>query len=408
MMRHASFAPTLFFAVLGGLGCSRGESPPPREEFLVAAGDSTYWVQSSRSGIRVRGAPITLARIGGRFHEVYVADDDRSFEQAVFVSPRLFRRDLLTGDSTLVWQDTTFDALVADYERKNPADRRLEPDEDAPDEPRSSNSSELGLIELHGPYLSFEYHRDVDTDDTPAWHATRRGVVDLRTGSQVSIAKLFGDTTEHRVVRLGRRAYLSMLDSVMSAKGEGARRAAQALGDFHFDPLSYALADVEGSPAIAFHAPGRGDGTSGGVTLPLPAIEVSESGWWRRDVRPELPDIDEQAGRERWANGANVVEARYDTASDAAQLVLVGRGGREWSLARVGTPVYRIHWIGRTTLDSVGRNRLARAFAEAASYDENVRLVSHPPRATRRLARNARTRHPVTAASRRIAPTKRS
>jgi hypothetical protein len=407
-MRPASFAVMLAFSVLGALACSSRESLPPNEEFLVAAGDSTYWVQASRSGIRVRGAPITLARLGGRFHEVYVADDDRSFEQAVFVSPRLFRRDLLTGDSALVWQDTSFDGLVAEYERRHPGDRRLEPEEDAPDEPRSSNSSELGLIELHGPYLSFEYHSDVDSDETPAWHATRRGVVDLRNGRQVSIATLFGDSVEERVVRLGRRAYLSALDSVMAAKGEGARRAAQALGDFRFDASSYGLADVEGSPAVAFHAPGRGDGTSGGVTLPLPAIVVGESSWWRRDVRPELPDVDEDAGRERWANGANLVEARYDTASDAAQLVLIGRGGREWSLARVGTPVYRIHWIGRTTLDSVGRNRLARAFAEAATYDENVRLVSHPARAARRHGRGTRARHQVTAAARRVAPTNRS
>jgi hypothetical protein len=407
-MRYASLPTILALVALGAIGCAGGESPPPSEEFLVAAGDSTFWVQTSRAGIRVRGAPITLARIGGRFHEVYVADDDRSFEQAVFVSPRLFRRDLLTGDSVLVWHDTTFDGVVAAYQRRNPEDRPLEPDEDTPDEPRSSNSSELGLIELHGPYLSFEYHSDVDTDDTPAWHATRRGVVDLRNGTQVTIARLFGDTTEERVVRLGRRSYLSALDSVMAAEGEGARRAAQALGDFRFDASSFALADVEGAPAVVFHAPGRGDGTSGGVTLPLPAIVVGESSWWRRDVRPELPEIDEEAARERWANGANVVEARYDTASDAAQLVLIGNRGREWSLARVGTPVYRIHWIGRTTLDSVGRNRLARAFAEAATYDENVRLVSRPLRTFRRQIRSGRTRHRLAAPSRRTVPTTRS
>ena len=63
----------------------------------MAAGDSTFWVSSDSTGMRVRGSPMLLARWDGRFYEVYVADDDRSYYDAVFVGQQVFRRDLLTG-----------------------------------------------------------------------------------------------------------------------------------------------------------------------------------------------------------------------------------------------------------------------------------------------------------------------
>ena len=90
-------------------------APPPAAEFLLAAGDSTYWVTSGAAGARVRGAPLTLARYGGRFYEVYVGDDDRSFYDAVFVGQRIFRRDLLAGDSLQVYVDSGVAAAARRY-----------------------------------------------------------------------------------------------------------------------------------------------------------------------------------------------------------------------------------------------------------------------------------------------------
>ena len=81
------------------------KGPPPRTEFLVANADSTFWVTAGARGIRMRGAPIVLAREAGRFHELYVADDDRSFYDAIFVGQRLYRRDLITGDSMQLLSD---------------------------------------------------------------------------------------------------------------------------------------------------------------------------------------------------------------------------------------------------------------------------------------------------------------
>jgi len=393
-MRFPSYTALLLSALLGS-ACREPPRTPPDAEFLVVAGDSTWWVQSGRGGLRVRGAPITLAQVNGRFQEVFVTDDDRSFENAVFVAPLVFRRDLLTGDSALVWRDREFDAAVARYAAAHPGERRLELDEESPEEPQVSQSAEFGLVDLHGPYLSYEYHADVDMGDAPAWHSTRRGVVDLQTGGDATLAGLFGDSVAGRVLREGRRAYLAALDSVSRSHGEGARRVARALGDFRFDDGSFALTDLDGGPAIEFHAPGRGDGTSGGVTLPLDPLPVREPAWWRRLVRPELPVVSATTGHERWTRGAQLVEARYDSLGESATLVLVERGGTEWPIARVGAPVYRIHWLGSAALDSVGRRRLARAFDEASLSDEEVRIVSrHRHRGERSIARQVAAPRP--------------
>src|SRR5215211_4849688 len=90
--------PLLPLLPLIGLACSRDRSAeggmpapaPPRVEFLLSAGDSTYWVRGTAGGLRMRGSPMLLAHYGGRFFEVYVADDDRSYYDALFVGQRLY------------------------------------------------------------------------------------------------------------------------------------------------------------------------------------------------------------------------------------------------------------------------------------------------------------------------------
>src|SRR5438874_4222987 len=76
--------------------------PPPRAEFLVATQDSTFWISSNGKRMRARGAPLTLARYDGRFVELFLADDDRSFPDALLVGLRVYRRDLASGDSTVI------------------------------------------------------------------------------------------------------------------------------------------------------------------------------------------------------------------------------------------------------------------------------------------------------------------
>src|SRR5258708_10061490 len=83
---------------LSPFGCKEREPEAPRAEFIVAAGDSTYWIRSDASGIKLRGSPMVLARLDGRFRELYVLGDDRSFHDAVFVRQTLSQRHLVSRD----------------------------------------------------------------------------------------------------------------------------------------------------------------------------------------------------------------------------------------------------------------------------------------------------------------------
>ncbi|HYS69620.1 MAG TPA: hypothetical protein VEM14_05215, partial [Gemmatimonadaceae bacterium] len=48
--------------------CALPPPPPPLAEFLVSAGDQTYWVRSDNSGVRVRWSPLILARTAGHYY----------------------------------------------------------------------------------------------------------------------------------------------------------------------------------------------------------------------------------------------------------------------------------------------------------------------------------------------------
>src|SRR5205823_14083959 len=102
--------PLLTSLALAGVAACHDALPqvagkPPTADFVLAAGDSSFWVTSRNGTVSVRGAPLELARVDGRFYEVYVEDDDRSYEDAVLVGQRVYRRDLIAGDSLLVYED---------------------------------------------------------------------------------------------------------------------------------------------------------------------------------------------------------------------------------------------------------------------------------------------------------------
>src|SRR5689334_15706399 len=82
-MRHITLA-----VVTVAVGCALPPPPPPVAEFLVSAGDQTYWVRSDNSGLRVRGSPLILARTGGRYYELFVGEVDRSFPRALLSGER--------------------------------------------------------------------------------------------------------------------------------------------------------------------------------------------------------------------------------------------------------------------------------------------------------------------------------
>ena len=303
--------------------------PAPVSDFILSAGDSTFWITTGPQGIRVRGSPLVLAHYDGRFYEVYVADEDHSFYDAVFTTQRIYRRDLLTGDSAAVFRDTVIVAAARRYAAAHPRERPLPPGDDAAEDPATSLTGQVDIVDVQGPFLSFEYRRstatqrealDEGTDsarDTPGRESLHRGVVDLRSGARATLRGMFGEPAADSLSARGRRAFLAAVDSVQAAQAAGderARRAAGAIGEFTFDPLSFTVTDIEQDPVIQFFAPGAG-ARGGGLILPLPLIPVATDasvGWWKAE-RGSLPVGGADSASDLWARPTLEVIARYDT-----------------------------------------------------------------------------------------------
>src|SRR6185503_1377292 len=189
-MRH----PTILFLTLSlAGGCTLPPPPPPIAEFLVSAGDQTYWVRSDDSGVRIRGSPLILARTGGRYYEIFVSEIDRSFPRALFSGERVFRRALATGDSTLIFDDTTIVKLSTEYHQQHPRAPLLGPDDDPDDDIDISAVGETDILNVLGPYVAIEHRLSIERSDEHDLDDTTRAVIDLRNGKPVELDRMLRD-----------------------------------------------------------------------------------------------------------------------------------------------------------------------------------------------------------------------
>ena len=154
MSRATSAALLLSAAAFTGCRESARGPVPPKSDFIIEAGDSSYWVQTGPAGIRVRGVPMRIARVDGAFDELYVADDDHSYPDAIITGQNVFRRDLRTGDSSLVFKDTLVAGVARWYAERHPTEKPLGPDDDLPDEPQVNATSSLDLLGQYGRTLT--------------------------------------------------------------------------------------------------------------------------------------------------------------------------------------------------------------------------------------------------------------
>ncbi len=379
---------------VGLYGCrdaDLGDARPPEADFVLAAGDSSYWVRSAGGSVSVRGAPLELARVDGRFYEVYVADDDRSYEDAVLVGQRIYRRDLITNDSVLVYEDTVVPRLAALYARTHPQDVPLQPSDEASEDPLWQATTTIDLVELHGPFLSYTLHADVEREGAAPWHTTRRGVIDLTTGRPASLARVAGGD----LARIARRRALAVSSIVDSVRAGGSRidraRTASLLRAYHLDPGGFTITTIDGQPAVAYALSGRGEGDEGHL-LELPPIPIGEPAWWT-EALSSLPVASAGGSRQLWRRRGYEVVARQDSSARVARLLLRDSTSREWPVGTVPVPASRIYWLDHPPVDSTTRRALARAFDESALYDDAVRSASRrrdDARPAVRFARRAR------------------
>jgi hypothetical protein len=200
--RTAAFL-ALSVSISAGLaGCFARASDPPEGEFLVATADSTFWVHSGKFGLHVRSVPMTLAHFDGRFYEVFVADVDRSYDDAIFTGERVYVRDLESGDSTMVYDDTAIVAMAKRHARAYPDATLLGPDDDSPTDPGISASGETDVLEVRGHYALLE-HRTAYEMPGGGQHDTVHTAVDLRTGEAATREAMSRDSAadDSNVVR---------------------------------------------------------------------------------------------------------------------------------------------------------------------------------------------------------------
>ncbi|MFL5607633.1 MAG: hypothetical protein ACJ8AD_14380 [Gemmatimonadaceae bacterium] len=365
--------------------------PPPAADFILSAGDSSFWVTSHAGKVRMRGAPLQLARLDGRLYELYVADDDRSFEDAILVGQRVYRRDLVTGDSVLVYQDTLVPHLARLYGQLHPDDQPLRPNDQASDDPLWTATSQLDLDAVAGPFVSFSMHTDVERDDAPLWHTSRRGVLDIRAGRPATLAAVTG-RAQADVERMRARVLRSTLDSVRASRDARGARAAALLHYYRLDPASFSLTTIDGIPAVAYAVPGAGGGDAGHL-LALAPIPIGEPAWWT-EAASTFPISSVDGARDVWRHGSYEVVVRYDPTNGAGGLSLRDSTSREWALGRVPPPASRILWLDKPPVDSMLRRALDRAFEESSLYDDAVRTASFRPAPRRRNGpRHLQPRH---------------
>lgn len=371
-MRHAACAVLLAGAMLG---CAK-PARLPDAELLVISADSTFWVTSTGGTIRVRGVPMLVARVDGTFRELYVADDDRSYADAVFVGHRLFSRDLERGDSLELHRDTVVQSLARTYERRHPDEAPLEPDDPENDDASVRATGDIEILALHGPYLSFEHHTDVDTrgDELPDahQHSYRRGVLDIRTGRVVALSELFAHLSTDSAISAGRDEWRRARDSLLVAPGIAVRRVRGALDAFAFDAGSFTLGSAGFAPTVRFAVPARG--TNPDIEpIELSSRRMPVPAWWGAAAL-ELPQ--ESGDQAVWGRRADtlIVSANHDTRLWELRLRVGAAGARAVArpvarlVARFSSPVDRVIWLDSTVPPSA-RAALTRAFAEASEYD---------------------------------------
>ena len=363
-------------AMLGACGRSRTPAaPPPPAEFLLQSVDSAFWVSTTSGQTRVRGVPIVLARLGSRWYELYASDDDYSYDDALLVGERLYRRDLFTNDSVAMFADTIVPRLAREYAQAHPDQDPLAPDEEGEADPSTQATAQIDVLDVFGPFLSYEYHVDVDVPGSRPWHTTRRGVLDLRSGKEAALPQVIGPGEAARVTAAGRRAYEAARDSVLrdrSALSPRERRAVEAIARLQFDPGSYGLTDDDGRPAVVFGIPGRGSGPVGNV-LALDPVDLDTAAWWPA-VKSTRAATDAQ-GNDRWQGPGYAVIARYDTSGDIATLSIADTASREWPVGAAHGPLNRIEWLDRPAIGADERRALTRAFNAASMYGQDTRVA---------------------------------
>jgi len=374
-------------ALLAACAPAPRERAGPQAEFLLVSDDSTAWVRSSADTIIVQRAPMLLATLGGRLIEIYVADEPVNFSDITFLVSRVYRRDLVTGDSTLVYADSTVLRAVLDYVRSHPGAERLEADEPAADAWRAVEAS-ITPAEVIGSTLGLEVHVDRTVGELGT-HDTYRATVDLPTGRRLALGDLIAPAAAQAAVVAARQSLASAIELAGRRAGPLGMVASRAMSVLSFDSLSFTLARSGDSLAARFlvHDEQVIDEARDTHRYSLEPLPLPSPVWWdaaRRMLPRQLPD-----SSTRVEVGPVSLDVRYDSMEVAFVAARTSSGSRP--VTRMRGPVRRVIAISDSLVSPAGkwRGALERAFSESGYYSDQVRAASLRSRARPTAARQA-------------------
>ncbi len=367
-------------AALGVALCLTACKPAPRAgarpdaEFLVVSDDSTAWVRSSADTVIVRRAPMLIATLNGRLIEIYVADDAINFSDATFLVNRVYRRDLVSGDSALVFADSTVLRDVMTYLRTHPNAERLEDDE-PPVEGARAVESAITPAAVVGTTIGLDVHDDRNVGELGT-HDTYRVTVDLLTGRRLSLSEIVTPAQASAAITTARANLISAV--VLAGRREGAvgKAASRAIAALPFDSLSFTLARTGDSLAVQFLAHDEQviDEVRDTHRFALEPVPLPAPAWWT-EARRTLPRVLADSST-RFDVGALALNVRYD-AEDIAQITArTGTAAR--AVTRMRGPLRRVIAVGDSLIAprAQWRRALERAFSESGYYSEQVRAAS--------------------------------
>lgn len=357
---------------------SARDSARPTAEFLLVSDDSTAWVRSSADTVIVQRAPMLIATLGGRLIEIYVAEEPVNFRDVAFLVSRVFRRDLVSGDSTLVYADSTVLREAMAYVRAHPGAERLDADEPADDAPRAVEAS-ITAADVIGTTLGIEVHVDRTVGELGT-HDTYRATVDLPTGRRLALGDVIAPAAAQSAIGAARRNLASAIVLAGRRAGPLGKDASRAMAALSFDSLSFTLARSGDSLAARFlvHDEQVIDEARDTHRYSLEPIALAAPAWWsaaRRMLPKQLPD-----SSSRVDVGPVSLDLRYDSSEVAFVAARTSAGPRP--VTRMRGPVRRVIAISDSLVSPAGtwRGALQRAFTESGYYSELVRAASLPSR----------------------------
>ena len=346
----------------------------PEAEFLLVSDDSTAWVHTSADTVIVQRAPMLVATLAGRLIEIFVAEDAINFDDATFLVSRVFRRDLVSGDSTLVYADSTVLREAKAFVRAHPTVERLDDDDPVPDGARSFESG-ITPLDVIGGTIGIEVHLDRTVGELGT-HDTYRATVDLLAGRRLALADIVASAAARATMMAAHRSLENAV--VLAGRRQGAvgKAASRAIAALVFDSLSFTLTRNGDSLAAQFllHEEQVIDEARDSHRFALEPIAIAPPSWWpaaRHTLPRQLPD-----SASRFDIGALAIDVHYDSLDVAQVATRTTKGVR--TVTRMRGPVRRAIAVGDSLIAPRGtwRQALERAFSESGYYSDQVRAAS--------------------------------